>query len=277
MIDISSNIDNKFFKIWTICTHNYQEPKPLDNSLYNIYVTNTVKKRDNINILNPILSEYVCMYYVWKNQIRSDLIGFCHYRRVIRLGDIDFLKIIQENYFQLFTKFLMVNIKLWIIDILKCPWFIYSDMIEFLKSMNVYDEEVISSNNYFVSNEIYITTWDMFNQLMEFLNSYITFIKNKHNIDSIQGFIDHVKYDIIMHYKTNVEYFDELLYNNQETYNTIYDEDFGFGKNNCWRIYSYCIEILINYYICHVYKKYILNAKENLDPHIKRLRELASI
>ena len=35
----------------------------------------------NINHLNPILSEMVTMWYVWKNNLRSEYVGFNHYRR----------------------------------------------------------------------------------------------------------------------------------------------------------------------------------------------------
>ena len=37
---------------------------------------------ENINALNPIYSELVTLYYVWKNQIKSDYVGFNHYRRM---------------------------------------------------------------------------------------------------------------------------------------------------------------------------------------------------
>lgn len=36
---------------------------------------------DNINHLNRFYSEMVTMYWVWRNGIRSRLVGFCHYRR----------------------------------------------------------------------------------------------------------------------------------------------------------------------------------------------------
>lgn len=36
---------------------------------------------ENINHLNRFYSEMVTMYWVWRNQKRSRLVGFCHYRR----------------------------------------------------------------------------------------------------------------------------------------------------------------------------------------------------
>lgn len=36
---------------------------------------------ENINHLNPFYSEVVTLYWVWKNQMKSNKVGFCHYRR----------------------------------------------------------------------------------------------------------------------------------------------------------------------------------------------------
>lgn len=36
----------------------------------------------HINHLNQFYSEITTLYWVWKNQIRSEVIGFCHYRRI---------------------------------------------------------------------------------------------------------------------------------------------------------------------------------------------------
>lgn len=38
---------------------------------------------DNINYLNRFYSEVGTFYYVWKNNLRTDFVGFCHYRRML--------------------------------------------------------------------------------------------------------------------------------------------------------------------------------------------------
>jgi hypothetical protein len=38
---------------------------------------------DNISELNPIYAEMTAMYWVWKNAIKSDYVGFFHYRRYL--------------------------------------------------------------------------------------------------------------------------------------------------------------------------------------------------
>lgn len=39
---------------------------------------------DNINCLNRFYSEICTLYYIWKNDMRSQYVGFCHYRRTFR-------------------------------------------------------------------------------------------------------------------------------------------------------------------------------------------------
>ena len=39
---------------------------------------------ENINYLNAFYSEIVTLYWVWKNNVRSKKVGFCHYRRKFR-------------------------------------------------------------------------------------------------------------------------------------------------------------------------------------------------
>lgn len=47
-------------------------------------------KGDNINYLNKFYSELVTLYWVWKNDVKSKKVGFCHYRRMFgRILDID--------------------------------------------------------------------------------------------------------------------------------------------------------------------------------------------
>lgn len=56
---------------------------------YNLQETDIIKlfntkkkiKQDNINYLSKFFCELSAYYYVWKNNIKSDYVGFCHYRR----------------------------------------------------------------------------------------------------------------------------------------------------------------------------------------------------
>lgn len=46
-----------------------------------LFPTHMEADKTNINRMNPVYSEMVTMWYVWKNNIKSDCVGFEHYRR----------------------------------------------------------------------------------------------------------------------------------------------------------------------------------------------------
>lgn len=55
---------------------------------HKLFATHKTPEGENINHLNPVYSEMVTMWYVWKNQLKSEYVGFEHYRRhlnVIRM------------------------------------------------------------------------------------------------------------------------------------------------------------------------------------------------
>ena len=53
-----------------------------ENDTYRLFKGNNQKvEGENINHLNSFYSELVTLYWVWKNEIRSKSVGFCHYRR----------------------------------------------------------------------------------------------------------------------------------------------------------------------------------------------------
>ena len=79
---INSNIS---YTIW--CTYHEPQMKQecnLKNSehfkLINLS-NNDTGEYENINKLNCHLSELPALYYVWKNNLKSDIVGFCQYRR----------------------------------------------------------------------------------------------------------------------------------------------------------------------------------------------------
>lgn len=53
-----------------------------ENDIFRLFKGNNTKVNgDSINRLNRFYSEIVTLYWVWKNESRSKLVGFCHYRR----------------------------------------------------------------------------------------------------------------------------------------------------------------------------------------------------
>ena len=52
-----------------------------DDEHHKLFATHKNVDGKNINHMNPVYSEMVTMWYVWKNNLKSDYVGFEHYRR----------------------------------------------------------------------------------------------------------------------------------------------------------------------------------------------------
>jgi len=71
------------YKIWV----SYHKDEQLqkyglkDDDTHKLFATHKDIDGKNINELNPVYSEMVTMWYVWKNAIKSNYVGFNHYRR----------------------------------------------------------------------------------------------------------------------------------------------------------------------------------------------------
>lgn len=48
---------------------------------HRLFPTHKDADGENINMMNPAMSEMVTMWYVWKNSLKSEYVGFEHYRR----------------------------------------------------------------------------------------------------------------------------------------------------------------------------------------------------
>jgi len=73
-----------------------------DDETHKLFATHHDVEGKNINALNPVYSEMVTMYYVWKNNLKSDYVGFNHYRRkfdVTRLPEKGECQILRVNDF----------------------------------------------------------------------------------------------------------------------------------------------------------------------------------
>jgi len=57
----------------------------LDDDHHKLFASHKDIEGKNINHLNPVYSEMVTMWYVWKNNIKSEYIGFEHYRRHLNI------------------------------------------------------------------------------------------------------------------------------------------------------------------------------------------------
>lgn len=237
-----------------IITHkdNSQIPKAFNKNLYELL---------NVHKLYPfynrLFSEYSGMYYIWKNKIYSDYVGFCHYHRYIY--EYNLLKNLTDNDYQIFHK---QNVSISIVDHYKLcniPDFITNDIIEFLKLNNISTNIVYEAPNLFYNRMIYYCNWNAFDKLMIFLNGFISFVKNKYNINSEHDWKDHIINNIIMYYRDNydriinskiITYNTQILFQSIDDFNNIFNNDYGLNSYcNCWRIYAYNLESLVSIFI----------------------------
>lgn len=231
---------------------------------YVIYNVNEYHDLQNIDMLNRMFCEYCGMYYVWKNNIKDDVVVFSHYRRQINPKHIHIDKILNNNSFQVFYKYLYTSNynnryqELYhIIKALNIPEFIYEDLCEYLDSQNIINHQKLnelcnSQNIIFYHRCIFATTWDNFCELNEFIYGYIEFIQEKYNIHTYEDWVNYFNKFIIPHYiKSDITKLNNFsrCFQSIKQFSTVYNDDHGIQTNNIWRIYAYIIEHLISIYI----------------------------
>ena len=132
------------------------------------------------------------------------------------------------------------------------------DMIEYLKSnthLNINEIIEYTKHKEFITfigmREIFVMKWEMFIEMCQFIEDYIHYVSNKYSIYSLYDWIEHVKTNIIEEYRKKPKEYDIrlLCYQSQEKFNSIYNDNYGYDISNCWRVYSYMIEILVSIYI----------------------------
>ena len=176
----------------------YSEDKQIEE--YNLKETNVLKlfnannlnlKENNINHINKYFCELCAYYYVWKNQIKSDYIGFCHYSKFFNIDkfNIDFFKedksvqcyeywITWDNYIiQLNNWLTLYDIK-WNLKIIS---HFINYMFEYY-NINLY--EIVSQKYFNEDNEyyqtgknMYIFKWDDFNYFCEILFGFLNYLE----------------------------------------------------------------------------------------------------
>lgn len=134
---------------------------------HKLFYTNSIPKENNINIMNPVYSEMVTMWYVWKNNIKSEYVGFEHYRR-----HLDIQKLPKSGQCQVFMVADFVNQTIYeqyatyhcskdmdlIIDILN----------EKYGEGNKYVDHIMNSK-IFIANCTFFMKWEDFTKLCEFM------------------------------------------------------------------------------------------------------------
>jgi len=266
------------YKIW--CT--YHDKKLIEE--YNLRELNNFKlfyTKENfennvisLNYVQEFLNEWVTQYYVWKNNIKSDLVGFCHYRRNIYQYINDDLLNHVYNYSQ-YKTFITAPVNIVIkgnylydcndYSILMDYKFFglelhYDLILNYIKenySSYIYERtikvfnSVYSRQNY---GEIYICKWNIFCELMKFIDEYIKYLFNKLCNLPIKELYEYTyeEYDNLSHYLNNEnfrlrkEYIDKIF--NLNTVDTSKFQFAGYPRSIAFMI-EYIIGIFWNIFI----------------------------
>ena len=141
---------------------------------YDVYINGT-----NINYTNPILCELVTLYYVWKNRLFSEFIGFEHYRR-----KFDINKIQELDYNKCYVQKLLTDNKC-----IKYSFYdehyshVYNTCLLLLKykykNMDLYN--TLNSTVYFIPFNNFIMSYNKFEEMCEIIFPILFDLDNIYN------------------------------------------------------------------------------------------------
>ena len=258
-VNIDNNILDKTISIYQIYHKKELKKFLLENKdkNYHSFYTKEVLDCDNINHLQDLLNEFVCQYYVYKNNIKSDIIGFCQYGKYFSNNN----NFTYGNENHLFNKEILKvnNLDNKVIGISTYFNNNISPIITFTNHNNNFynllynyivnkypdqKERFLNlsnnlTNNYFIRFESFICKWDDFCKYMEFMLGLFEFYGLKINKNTnINDLYDKIEFFIIDQYK-----------------------DMHWYKNNHMRFIAYFIELtcgiywhLFGYNIIHNFK-----------------------
>ena len=242
----------------------------------NVYLFNTTNLGyfgKNINQLNRIFCEGVGILYPWLNNLKSEIIGFQHYRRYYNYSKDNLnLEDIYNGKIQVFNK-------LYLDDYTNehCRQFLYKDAgvhFTFWKEVNngFYDDfiefvsnkfpeylESLKTHNALNSASVFVCTWNNYVKMCEFIWEYLNFVANKYSInfyDDIEWavfvkrhFIDFNSKNKISPRKVSWDIENDFGKDNWFTY--IYNNPDHF-KYGLYRIFSFNIEYLISVFANYI-------------------------
>lgn len=206
----------------------------------------------NINHLSKFFNEYCTMYYVWKNDIQSDIVSFSHYSRIIFPRHIknDFL--ISNNYFQFYNA---INLEQWqfilyknekfdskyflikaLLKMTNFPQFVIDTVCEYFDKQTCINQfQLERYTNYkpgpytFIRRSIFSCNWETFDNYMKFIDGFFTYFFNKYNLDYDKKVLyNFFVSNVLKHYKmTNYDEIEEIIQQGLEKENDMnYNEHF---------------------------------------------------
>lgn len=150
----------------------------LDKDIFIPYNLSLNPDEENINYLNKHWNEICTMYYVWKNQKKSDWVGFCGYRRLFdNIVDIEsdeclYITGIDQKY-NIFSGYCEEHFRG---DILTAMYYMKSHHYD--KEFN----EALTST-FHIYNDCYIMSWENFNKLCEFMFGILFYLDGIYKLE----------------------------------------------------------------------------------------------
>lgn len=185
-------------KLYTI----YHENKLYDE--YNLFETDIIKPINIKNLIkdyddplikyNKQLSEFATMYYIWKNNIKSDYIGFQHYRRAFINYDIKKLKegntLVRHKWivYNFFTNRdePNLNYRLNLTDsylyyTIRFKEFIYTnyDKYYYNRLNRILFDNDFDKFKCVYGREMYITNWNVFSKIVKCIYNFLEYLFGK--------------------------------------------------------------------------------------------------
>lgn len=175
------------------CTYHKSEI-PIEYNLYDskylkLFNDDLTLEEDNINFLHDYLGELTTYYYVWKNNIKSDIVGFCHYSKFMKFIDY---KRLEHFGFDAYAGCYFNSEEVAENTFFKDPTYISNSYILYLKqryNINIFKYLKEHPMIYKSWHNIYFFTWDTFCNLCDYMFGFFEFMlpnngwKDKNNID----------------------------------------------------------------------------------------------
>lgn len=138
-----------------------------EDETHTLFATHKPVEEENINHMNPVYSEMVTMWYVWKNQKKSKYVGFEHYRRhfdEIRLpkaGECQVYKIVDFDLETVYDQYARCHSRADIDLMLQCIDNRYGEGNKYTRN--------IRESHWLIANCCFIMKWQDFVKMCEFL------------------------------------------------------------------------------------------------------------
>ena len=174
------------YRIWTTYHKDEQveEYNLHEDANHKLFAANHEISGKNINALNPVYSEMVAMWYVWKNNRKSPYVGFNHYRRqfdVTRLPNKGECQVYEIKNFD--DKTIYQQYSLW--HNVKDIDAIISILNEKYGDGNPYSGHILYSTQ-MISRCCFLMSWSDFTKLCKFLFPILDAFSDKCNCHTLE-------------------------------------------------------------------------------------------